>query len=317
MYIYIYVNIYTYTYIYIHTYMHIYIYIYTYTYKHTYLYLYVDIYLGERHKYSVQLMRLHPPAAPTSSRNMPPALTAPLPGEQAPASVDPRRSTRARESLADVAGGGGERVSGGGGGWGGGGAERGAARGPGPGRASEMLENVVAGMHTATVRMAGGTQGGREKQADIAGEGREVGSIKERGLEKLRERGREKDLFEERSGQMGVKGRRRRERTGILSGLKKKGGLLKTMGALCSTAGACGAVADSDMRVREWVWDEEDEEEFLRDEEYEKKTVGGGAPKGAVAQFLQRATTDHSSSAGDDSCDGARQTGGGDSDPQS
>ena len=240
---------------------------------------------GERHKYSVQLMRQHPPAAPASAvRKVPPALQ-----HISPLDDNNQQGATQRESGRDAV------------------AER----------ATVVLENAVAGMHEATARMSGtvhspatppvrGVAPVSVRAAQRQWEAERGLEVKPRGMERLQERARESNLLEEQSGPLGIKGvqgRRRRERTGIIAGLKTKGKLLRQFGALCSTGGACGAVDDKDMNVRDWVWDEEDEEEFLRDEADEKKvdsqkgTTGAvKATTGAVARFLQRATKDRGSS---------------------
>ncbi len=229
---------------------------------------------GHRHRYTIQLMRLHPPAGPASAARSPGQAPALMPARQD--SEVPGRASAGLESMASLQGVF-ERPAGGLG-----------TNAHDAARATVLLENAVAGMHHATARMSGKSDG--PSALSVGTESKHTaGGGKERGLEALRERAREKDLLEERSGQMGVKGRRRRERTGLMSGLKMKGGLFRKMGALCSSAGACGAVDDTDVRVRDWVWNEEDEEEFLRDENFESR---GSPRKGAVARFLKRATTD-------------------------
>ena len=255
---------------------------------------------GERHKYSVQLMRLHPPAPPPSGvRKIPPALEQPAP-----------RDDHAQQGTGVEDGGGVSGVQGGGGA----GAQHGGGRGVAPERATVVLENAVAGMHAATARMSGTVHSPASPPAWSAAPAEREVDLKPRGMERLKERARESDLLEERSGTIsksGVQGRRRRERTGIMAGLKTKGKLLRQFGALCSVGGVCGAVDDREMNVRDWVWDEEDEEEFLRDEADEKK---GGSHKGAVARFLQRATKDRGSHNGADrgsAAGGVRQAGAG------
>jgi len=242
---------------------------------------------GHRHRYTIQLMRLHPPAGPASVARSPGAAPALLPARQ-----DGQVSGRAsagHEGMASLPAGF-ERL-----------APAGSLGANGHGhdaaRATVLLENAVAGMHHATARMSGKSDCPSALSVGVESSKHTAVGGKERGLEALRERAREKDLLEERSGQMGVKGRRRRERTGLMAGLKMKGGLLRKMGALCSSAGACGAVDDTDVRVRDWVWNEEDEEEFLRDENFESK---GSPRKGAVARFLKRATTDRGRTGGSD-----------------
>ena len=177
-----------------------------------------------------------------------------------------------------------------------------------PARATALLENAVAGMHFATARMSGLSAHSTENTATAAAEPR-----RDRGMDSLRERARAMEMLDERPGVDSLppsrKGRRSRQRTSILSGLKVKGGLLKKMGALCSTSGACGAVADGD--VRGLVWDERDEEEFLGEDTCQQDPSTEGKGQGAVARFLQRASHRalNGSSAGGN--EGAARIGGG------
>ena len=237
---------------------------------------------GHRHRYTVQLMRLHAPVVPSSVRSTPPALVPSHPASQpSPGSPVGQRELSALQGRA--------------------------SRHVAPATVSPQ-DVAVAGAHQQGVRMPRQNReatGWSRGQEGGQGGGGGSGSGRERGMEALKQRARARDLLDETSSQMGVRGRRRRERTGLMSGLKMKAGLLRKMGALCSTAGACGAVDDGgEVRVRDWVWDEEDEEELLRDEKSESK---GHPRQGAVARFLKRATKDGSKGGGDGDTGGVQR----------